>query len=356
MKSPGEALSIKLWETVEKGGGGLLGPWQARRMGRAIAMARREEVLFVAQAEAEASALKSGQARLDYSGPTLRVCYTSERSEPTGRIEPSFSLPRAAERALGLAAADYLAAEVNQTKAIFHAESWLETQVSPVPDASVDDDWLAAWRANAGRTSAEQMQRLWGRVLAGEVAAPNTYSLRTLDFLRTLSKSEADEIAKVAPFVVEDTVPSGFGTLLNKRGISAALLMRLQVLGLLSGVGGLGMGRRYSPGAQREVEFRVCGHVVVVRWARDSLSTQSVDLNGFQLSPLGVELITLCEVQPDAEFIESFADHLANQHLEVSVCSLERGPDGRARRVNCRAVKNRLTELLDRRSDEPPEV
>jgi hypothetical protein len=354
MKSPGEDLIIRMWETVEKVGCGFLAPWQARRMGRANALAQRDTTLLLAQTERDVAALKDGTARLDHSGAAPRICHTTETrgngAQPTGRVEPSFASTGMVDRALGAAAAEALSAEVNRTKALFHAESWLANQFTPAPEASVDSDWLEAWRVNAGRTSAEQMQRLWGRVLAGEVAAPNTYSLRTLDFLRTLSKSEADDIARLAPLVVEDTVPSDFPSLHNERGVGSSLLIRLQAIGLLSGVGGISIGRRYTPGVLREVAFRTVGHHIVVRWNNESLTTPQVDLNGFRLTPLGVELMRLCEVEPDVEFAEAFAQSLADKHLDVTLCSLELGPDGKERRINCRVLKNRLSELLRQHS------
>ena len=45
---PGEALIIKIWETVtERALGGLLAPWQIKRLARANAQARAQEMLSV---------------------------------------------------------------------------------------------------------------------------------------------------------------------------------------------------------------------------------------------------------------------------------------------------------------------
>ncbi|PZO24321.1 MAG: hypothetical protein DCE86_16775, partial [Flavobacteriaceae bacterium] len=35
------------------------------------------------------------------------------------------------------------------------------------------------------------MQKIWSKILAGEFKSPNSFSLKTLDFLKNLSKDEA---------------------------------------------------------------------------------------------------------------------------------------------------------------------
>ncbi len=56
---------------------------------------------------------------------------------------------------------------------------------------SVDDDWLDIFFASAKGFSNEQMQELWGRLLAGELASPGSFSRRTMAHLRTLDPEDA---------------------------------------------------------------------------------------------------------------------------------------------------------------------
>ena len=56
---------------------------------------------------------------------------------------------------------------------------------------TVDDDWILQFFENAQDVCDADMQKLWGRLLAGEVASPNSYSKRTLQFLKTMDKQEA---------------------------------------------------------------------------------------------------------------------------------------------------------------------
>lgn len=47
------------------------------------------------------------------------------------------------------------------------------------------------------------MQELWGRILAGEVKQPKSYSLRTLELIKNLSKKEADTFIKIATLAIQ---------------------------------------------------------------------------------------------------------------------------------------------------------
>ena len=61
-----------------------------------------------------------------------------------------------------------------------------------VSENPVDQDWMAQFLEECKDISNEQMQVIWSRLLAGEVAQPGTFSLRTLAFVRTLSRDDAD--------------------------------------------------------------------------------------------------------------------------------------------------------------------
>ena len=55
----------------------------------------------------------------------------------------------------------------------------------------VDDDWLTSFFARAQSVSGVEMQALWSKVLALEVGTPGTFSPRSLDVLRKMSRQEA---------------------------------------------------------------------------------------------------------------------------------------------------------------------
>lgn len=70
-----------------------------------------------------------------------------------------------------------------------------------VSEEPVEKDWMNRFLNIAEEISDEEMQDLWGRVLAGEIKKPQSYSLRTLEVLRNISKSEAKLIIKVSNYI-----------------------------------------------------------------------------------------------------------------------------------------------------------
>ena len=60
----------------------------------------------------------------------------------------------------------------------------------PITDEPLDQDWTTRFFRIAEEVSNEEMQALWGKILAGEIKQPKTYSLRTLELLKNLSKEE----------------------------------------------------------------------------------------------------------------------------------------------------------------------
>lgn len=84
-----------------------------------------------------------------------------------------------------------------------------EQHFSPDEEVSnepVDKDWMNRFLDIAETISDDEMRDLWARILAGEVKRPTTYSLRTLDVLRNITKTEAELIVKSSNFIVGNSI------------------------------------------------------------------------------------------------------------------------------------------------------
>ena len=53
--------------------------------------------------------------------------------------------------------------------------------------------------------SSENMQKLWGKILAGEILEPSTFSYKTLECMRNLSKKDAELFERLCKTVIEDS-------------------------------------------------------------------------------------------------------------------------------------------------------
>jgi uncharacterized repeat protein (TIGR03899 family) len=75
-----------------------------------------------------------------------------------------------------------------------------------VDNNPVDEDWITRFFSYAEDISNGEMQKIWSKVLAGEIKKPTSFSLRTLEALRNITEEEAQSFNKFArlAFSIED--------------------------------------------------------------------------------------------------------------------------------------------------------
>ncbi|MGV8928724.1 MAG: DUF2806 domain-containing protein [Brevundimonas sp.] len=72
----------------------------------------------------------------------------------------------------------------------------------PAAEGEMDVDWLNIFTRHAEAATSERLRDMWGRVLAGEIRAPGTVSLRTMQFVSTLDRAVIEAAQEVLPWIV----------------------------------------------------------------------------------------------------------------------------------------------------------
>ena len=320
MDLPGEKLVIKLWETLtEKGIGSLLSPWQVRREGRARNELRRQEILMLAQAEKDAGDIRAGRTQLRPDGTLLLAGSQREVSpEQEGRTEPRLDLSHAVQYGTRSAGAAVARSEINTAKAIIFAEEQLASDTQDPPTRDVDEDWLFVWREHAGKVSAEDLQRLWGSVLAGEVKAPGRYSIRTLEFLKTLSKPEAEMISKLASYVIDGRIARAQKAYIQSKGLDFSLLLTMQELGVLSGVDAIGLNITYKTVVEEKFVRALISHgKALIVEHEDPAKTLNFEI--YILTAVGRQVLGLGSFEPDMEYMRLVGKDILKQGFSVKL-------------------------------------
>jgi len=321
MDIPGEKLLIKLWESIaDRGIGSLLRPWQIRREGRAVIDVRRDELLALAQAEVDATAIRSGQKILLVDG---RLSDQPADKEvvllPAPTSEPLL-LPNLEQVADRNAHAEAIRREISISKAVIHAEEELSQDPQKPSDEKVSDDWLLRWRDCAASISSDELQSLWGKVLAGEVKCPGRYSLRTLEFLRNLSQAEAKAIEKLSPFVVSNLIFRGEKALLESEGITFSLLLSVQELGIVSGVDASGLEVTYSSPLDDRFEHALVsyGHVLIAKHADPK---RKLTIKVYKITELGSQILRLGTFHANDTYLRALGKAIKEQGFDVEIGS-----------------------------------
>ena len=203
--------------------GPMLAPWKASQEGKArLTSARVDAEICRIRAESEAGALQiiskaQSEARQYTIAPNAKVRGTVgiTRDNVMQRIEF-----QERKRLTNIASVVEDAAE--------------ELGDKEVPDHDPDPDWTARFFDCVQDVSSDDMQKLWSRVLAGEVESPGRTSLRTLETLRNMTKSDADLFSNMCDFVVENDFVFYGDSVKGFRALSYNNLLHLQDFGLIS--------------------------------------------------------------------------------------------------------------------------
>lgn len=165
-----------------------------------------------------------------------------------------------------------------------------ETTVSEEP---VNEDWTTRFFNIVEDISDEEMLNLWGRILAGEVKRPKTYSIRTLEFIKNLSKEEATIFNKIGScalfasgkyFINEEMLK----TICNH---SLDEILALKELGILN-VTELQLQLNKEKGSELFILYGAKG-LLIKRVATGA----DKHLKGTVFTKLGMELLPLIEIQ-----------------------------------------------------------
>ncbi len=222
----------------------------------------------------------------------------------------------AAQRAV---MSDELRSQRNVAKALLAAEAELRTDEQEPPEREVEDDWFFRWRKLTGGVSSEHLQVLWGRVLAGEVKSPGSFSLRTLDFLKNLSQEEARIIEKVAPFVLDSSfIVSDVSGELQTEGITVSLLLRLKDIGVVKNAE-VQLQRTFESAVDDRFETALLAHdrAVVVRHEDRQ---KDVRLSGYSLTNVGSEVVRLGRFSSNESYVRRVARQVKRQQFRVWLC------------------------------------
>lgn len=321
MDLPGEKLVIKLWETLaEKGIGSLLEPWHIKRTGRARNEVRSAEMVMLAQAEVDANDIRAGRKHLvSENTPKLIDAPAAEvLALPFKKYEQAKNGRSVVEISLQAQTVDAIKREINVSKAVLKAEDILASDKQEPSSRPIDDDWLSSWRDYAGRVSTEDLQQLWGSVLAGELKTPGTHSLRTLEFMKGLSKNEAEKITTLAGFVIEGRIFKATPEILKSKEITFDFLLQMQMLGIVTGVESLGLTTTFKTSRQGDFikVLRGNGKAVVVRHED---AEKELKIPAYLLTPIGAEILSLGSFTAEPDYLAATAKWIADQGFRVQV-------------------------------------
>jgi len=159
-----------------------------------------------------------------------------------------------------------------------------------ISEDSVDISWSDAFFNDAAHIFDEDLQILWGKILAGEIANPGKYSLKTLSILRTLSKKDAKLFEKYSQTVFKkneiffvwsdcNLITQNESNLIEKESLVS--------LGLLTSEG---LNWTLFENSRLPEAFEYGEHIVLLNSKQE---TKKFTLGFYNLSQAGIELMSI---------------------------------------------------------------
>jgi len=174
-----------------------------------------------------------------------------------------------------------------------------------VPPNMPNDDWTSRFFRYAEDISSRDMHGLWGKILAGEIKKPDTYSLRFLNVVRNISNTEAKLFCKLGSFALEgqdQTFILDDNDFLNEHDISFSDLVTLKEIGLLY-TNPVSYRMPASPKGTTST-LLYSGNIIIIDKAED---TPQIALNTIRFTKIGAEILSLVEQEVSAEYLKLLA-------------------------------------------------
>lgn len=181
-----------------------------------------------------------------------------------------------------------------------------------------DFDWFFQFYEVAGNIGNKEMQDIWAKILAGELSKPSSFSLRTIDTLKNISKYDAMLFEKIcSSSFIENNIcflPSN-EEYLTYVGINYLDILRLNEMGLLSSNGFIHSNVKING------EFRILLRNLnaVVCYNADKSDNKTIKIEQYPFTQVGNELARLRNIYSDNDKLLKFATILKNKEKDNKI-------------------------------------
>ena len=192
-----------------------------------------------------------------------------------------------------------------------------ETEVSETP---VSQDWACRFFDSVANINNEEMQKIWGRILSGEIKQPGSFSFRTLEVLKNLSQQEAETFEKLGPIVFRDKklffIPTD-QTLLENSNIFYGDILTLDECGLL--IGNEFITNNIDISSYSKNGFNLFSHDILLNIKCVNTENKKIECHIYPLTQAGSELYSIIQAKSSEQFVCDFAKKIATtNNLNVS--------------------------------------
>lgn len=187
-----------------------------------------------------------------------------------------------------------------------------------VSNEEVDEDWRTRFFQKAQDVSNEEMQEIWAKILANEVSKPGKVSLRTLEVVSNISKSEA-ELFQIACSITSnnDTIfKFSNQTDFENYGLTYGQIILLRDAGLIYDNDNLVSIIKKIPQINRFIW--PLGDKTFLVTNNKNPTINELRFEQLKLTVAGKELCALLNFEKNTQYIKDIVDDKLKQGLEIT--------------------------------------
>lgn len=208
--------------------------------------------------------------------------------------------------------------EFQGRKRIANARAVLEAAADELGDKEVDDhepdpDWNARYFGYVQDVSSGDLQKVWAKILAGEVESPGRTSLRTLDTLRNMTQRDAEMFRDICDFVIGGDFVFYEGPVKKWEPLGYSKLFHLQDCGLINAAPSLV--KEYQWGNSSETILAYQDGALLI--SKDSQTTDRLVVPDVLLTAAGKELFSLVQCTFRMEYLQAFSRFLKSKDCRL---------------------------------------
>ncbi|WP_375471607.1 DUF2806 domain-containing protein [uncultured Nostoc sp.] len=292
----------RLIEVMAEGFGAVSRPYLIKKN----AEAKAYEIRVISEAMAESRKLLGGA---DYEDGKVKMMGSSETPSPI------LSLP---ERAANRSEYQELRKQQNIESVCANAAEELANK-SEIPEQKPEPEWINHFFDIAEKISTEDLQYWWGKILAGEITKPGSFSLRTLEILKNLSRQEAENFVELGKYVLSDKNKAFYldpkeYIFKKDNTIGFSEILDLREAGLINDSDFLGFSFEASTSGSTS---NLLYSSLILLFEREK-DTPKIENKVGVLTKAGTELLKLISVQPDMEYIEFVAQKFKREGMKIA--------------------------------------
>jgi len=257
-------------------------------------------------------------------------------SEATGAIFKPWQIKRVAkaeaiaEKIQALSKIEISEFEQRALQRFMHEESRKQRNIESITAQSIpqlnseakpekiEDDWLTNFFDKCRLVSDEEMQSIWSRILAGEANIPGSFSKRTVNFMESLDKQDAQLFTKLCAFNwniggVQPLIYDTDSKIYTNNGINFSILKHLDTIGLISFESLTGFVRRGLP---QKIIIAYGNDLFNLKFPKEN--DNEMGIGKVLLTTLGREIANICSPENIDGFDQYIIDELKKIGIEAN--------------------------------------